>query len=114
MKTRFAARWFVVVGGLPLIAGCVVYEQPRPRVVAPPPPTVVVAEPAPPPSGRVEVIPPRPNMGFVWVPGGWEWEGRWVWHDGRWMPPGHRGAVWVPGHWERHGHDRVWTRGHWD
>ncbi|HXF10199.1 MAG TPA: hypothetical protein VN625_05390 [Desulfuromonadaceae bacterium] len=109
----------ILIVATPLMfAGCIVEEHPgHPhRVYAPPPPhaEVVVVQPASPPPTKVEVIPPRPNMGFVWVPGAWEWEnGRWIWVGGRWAPPAKHGAVWIGGHWEKHGHGQVWVPGHW-
>ncbi|MCP1118913.1 YXWGXW repeat-containing protein [Robbsia andropogonis] len=44
---------------------------------------VIVARPAPPPL-RVEVAPP-PRVGYAWVRGHWQWDGR--------------AYAWVPGHW---------------
>ncbi|KKB64517.1 hypothetical protein WM40_05535 [Robbsia andropogonis] len=44
---------------------------------------VIVARPAPPPL-RVEVVPP-PRVGYAWVRGHWQWDGR--------------AYAWVPGHW---------------
>jgi len=95
----------MAVAVLPLIAGCVVYRHPRPRVV--------VTEPPPPPAAQVEVVPARPALEYVWVPGAWEWDGRWVWVAGRWAPPPRHGAIWIGGHWEHRAHERIWIRGHW-
>lgn len=44
---------------------------------------VIVQPPAPPP--RVEVRPAAPAVGYVWVPGIWQWNGR--------------DYEWVPGYW---------------
>jgi hypothetical protein len=42
--------------------------------------------PYPPPAARVEIIPPQPEGGAVWVDGEWSWQGkRWVWESGGWM-----------------------------
>jgi len=115
MKKFLSSKALLAVAGLPLMAGCVVYDHPGRggyRVVEPAP-VVVVEEPSTPPPVRVEVVPPRPNMGFVWVAGRWDWNGHWVWVPGRWTPPPKRGAVWEPGHWEKHGHGHAWVAGHW-
>jgi WXXGXW repeat (2 copies) len=102
-----------------LFAGCEVYENPGHHTVYRPAPAVVhhevvVVQPSAPPPMKVEVMPPRPNNGFVWVGGNWEWQnGGWVWKPGRWVPPPKRGAVWAPGHWEGHGHNKVWVEGGW-
>ena len=87
--------------GLPLLAGCVVYQEP-PAVVAAPPP-------------QVEVVPPAPGPVTIWfwVPGAWEWRGQWVWVGGRWAARPYAGAVWVHGGWGWRGHHRVWVEGHW-
>src|SRR5437867_11919180 len=68
--------------GLLLGAGCVervVYTSP-PVVVQQPSQTVVTEAPPPP---QVEVIAPAPGPEYVWVPGCWDWHGRWVWITGR-------------------------------
>jgi hypothetical protein len=42
----------------------------------------------PPPPARVEVVPPRPHDGDVWVGGQWEWASpTWRWLPGAWMSP---------------------------
>lgn len=51
-----------------------------------------------PPPVVVETPPPPPQVGYVWAPGYWYWEGhRHVWVPGRYMEPrpGHR---WVADH----------------
>jgi hypothetical protein len=90
------------LAGLLLFAGCVTYQEP--------PPAEGASEPPPP---QVEVIPPQPDVTFVWTPGYWDWRGRWVWARGWWGPRPHPGAVWVRGGWGYHGHHRVWMRAHW-
>jgi hypothetical protein len=76
------------VGAL-LSTGCTVevhhhHEPPPPVVTVGPPPVVVegdVAQPAP----IVEVVPARPWVGAVWVPGHWDRRPhRWVWIGGHW------------------------------
>ncbi|HEX7471099.1 MAG TPA: YXWGXW repeat-containing protein [Verrucomicrobiae bacterium] len=125
MKTPLLTASLGLIAGLLLVSGCVerrvVYrERPRPvvvqeqpAVVAPPPAetTVVVTE-APPPLSR-EVIVARPGPNHVWIPGVWEWHGRWVWIGGRWVIGPHPRAAWVPGHWMHRGHNYVFVRGYW-
>jgi hypothetical protein len=66
-----------------------------------------------PPPAPVEIV-PAPRVGFVWVPGVYEWRHHHhVWVEGHWVRerPGYRyePAVWVQanGHWVRHG--GVWV-----
>jgi hypothetical protein len=79
--------------------------------------TNYVEIPYPPPPARVEIIPPKPQEGAVWVDGEWSWQGKsWVWEPGGWvLPPDGFFAPWevlrldngkllfVPGSW--HGAD---------
>jgi hypothetical protein len=45
-----------------------------------------LAVPYPPPAAEVEMIPPIPEQGAVWVDGEWSWKGRrWVWEPGGWV-----------------------------
>jgi len=68
-----------------------------------------------PPAPRVEVIPPRPNVHAVWIPGHWYWDWRlstWIWLSGYWdMSP--MGTVWVPGYWDYDSGFYVWIGGYW-
>jgi hypothetical protein len=80
-------------------------------VIAPPPrmaagPTVIVRAPIQPPPPRVEVIPPAPRQGYLWIPGYWHWEAnRHRWIDGHWEQ--HREHEhWVDHRWERDDHDQ--------
>jgi hypothetical protein len=58
----------------------------------------VAAEPPPP---QVEVVPPMPYAGAVWIPGVWEWQGgRHVWVRGRYVRP-RAGYYYQPHRWER-------------
>src|ERR1051326_1631686 len=93
--------------------GCVtktVYVE-RPPAASPPPAEVVVQEAPPPP--KTEVIVESPGPGYVWTPGYWSWQGRWVWIGGRYVVRPHPHAVWVGGHWVRRGRGHVWVEGHW-
>jgi len=101
MKSTILAKIVPFATGLILLAGCVV-ETPAP----PGPP------PGPPPDAVV-VPPPAPSVSVVWIPGGWDWRGRWVWVNGYYGRPPRPGAVWVGGGWAYHGNRRVWMRGHW-
>ncbi|MGA2864948.1 MAG: hypothetical protein ABSF95_10735 [Verrucomicrobiota bacterium] len=96
------------------LAGCVVRRVyvPGPPVAAGPPAAEVVVGQAP-PAPPAEVYVPAPGPGYLWAPGFWSWEGRWVWKSGSWVIRPHPQAVWVPGHWGRHGRGYVWIGGYW-
>jgi hypothetical protein len=100
MKKIALRKLLPLAAGLSLLAGCVVEQPAPPTPEAPPPP-------------EAEVVPPQPDMTFVWAPGYWDWQGRWVWRRGYWGPRPHPGAVWVQGHWNHRGHRNVWVRSHW-
>ena len=72
---------------------------------------VVVTET--PPAPQVEVVGVAPGPEYIWVPGWWEWHGRWVWMEGRWTVGPHPHARWEPGHWVHHGRGYVWRPGRW-
>ena len=59
--------------------------------------TDIVVNVAPPPL-RYEVV-PAPRVGYVWVPGYWDWRR-------------HR-HLWVAGHWTRHRHGYVYAPAAW-
>ena len=130
MKKQILIKSLLVVASLPFLAGCVerqvvyrdrpVYVQPAqpgpPPVTdnAPPPDTTTVVDvPAPPPQADVVTVAPGPPDVYLWVPGAWEWRGRWVWYGGHWGVRPHPGAIWIGGGWGWHGHHRVWVGGHW-
>jgi hypothetical protein len=70
---------------------------------------VQVAPPAP----IVEVRPPLPFAGAVWIPGYWRWhDGRHVWVGGRWSAA-RAGSVWEPNHWQHTPRGWVHVHGHW-
>ncbi len=103
-----------LAGTVLLGSGCVERRVVYVRQPAPPPPAggeVVVTEA--PPAPQVEVVGIAPGPEFVWMPGAWEWRGRWFWVGGRWAAGPHPGALWVQGRWIRHGHGHVWVRGYW-
>ena len=66
-----------------------------------------------PPEAQVEVVGNPPGPDYVWAPGYWEWDGRWVWVSGRWVLTPRPHAVWVPGHWRRTSQGWVWIHGYW-
>ncbi|HEV2318535.1 MAG TPA: hypothetical protein VGV18_02210 [Verrucomicrobiae bacterium] len=100
MKKIVLTRLLALAAGLALFAGCVTEEAPAPGPENPPPP-------------ESEVIPPQPNLTFVWTPGYWDWRGRWIWVHGYWGSRQHPGAVWIQGHWIHRGHRYIWIRPHW-
>ena len=70
----------------------------------------VAAEPPPP---QVEIVPPLPYPGAIWVPGIWEWHGgRHVWVRGRYVRP-RAGYYYEPHRWERAPNGWRHTHGGW-
>ena len=114
-----------------LVGACVIYDGPprravvvREPVVVRQAPVVVAPAPAPyigaevvaesaPPAPLAEVQMASPGVDFVWIPGVWVWEGRWVWTAGRWERPPHPGAIWVPHRYEYRNGAHVFIRGGW-
>jgi len=87
---------------------------------APPPPAHEHEDRRPPPvaNGPTEA-PPSPReehqaarAGFVWIPGKWDWKGKWEWTAGHWERE-RAGKQWHTGHWDRNGTSWVWTEGGW-
>jgi hypothetical protein len=86
------------------LSGCVA------RVGVPPP--LLVNEP--PPRAMVEVRPPVPFYGAVWIGGYYEHRhNSYHWVPGRYVKPPHRGARWIPGRWKHHRRGWGWHEGHW-
>jgi outer membrane lipoprotein SlyB len=80
--------------------------------VAPPvPQSDTVTQAPPPPQSETVVVAPGP--GYVWVPGEWQWHGRWVWLGGYWAFPPDTSAVWVEGYWTRGPYGWYRVPGHW-
>ena len=53
--------------------------------------------PYPPPAARVEIVPPCPERGAVWVDGEWSWKGkRWAWEPGGWVLVPQKDAYFTP------------------
>ncbi len=66
-----------------------------------------------PPPVRYEPVPP-PRMGYVWVPGYWNWQHhRHVWVGGTWVRARH-GYAYYPHRWEQRGDRWYLERGRWD
>jgi hypothetical protein len=70
---------------------------------------------APPPPIRVEVRPPMPGDGYMWVDGYWGNDGhRYHWIGGHWDRPPYGGAHWVAHHYVHEGGGWRMEEGHWD
>jgi hypothetical protein len=135
-------RRLAVYAVLAALSGCVIYQTPPPAPPAPPadiPPQAEappsdeptpapdvsvyveppVAEPAPiavgwaPPPMLVEVPPPLPYAGAVWVGGYWVWQGNWVWAHGHWMAAPRPDYVWVHPYYEHRGDAVIFIDGYW-
>jgi hypothetical protein len=119
-------------------SGCTVYQAPPPpqHEFVQPIPAVTYVEPAPqavvsiyveppilqpapilvgwaPPPMLVEMPPPLPYAGAVWVGGYWVWEGNWVWAAGHWMAPPQPNYAWVHPYYEHRDSGVVFITGHW-
>jgi outer membrane lipoprotein SlyB len=68
---------------------------------APPAQTDADAAAQGPPAPPAEAVAISPNPGYVWIPGEWQWHGRWIWVTGYWAPPPYPHAVWIDGYWTR-------------
>lgn len=65
-----------------------------------------------PPAPVVEYV-PAPRVGWVWVPGVWEWRGhRHVWIGGHWARVRH-GHYYAPARWVPRGDRWAYERGGW-
>lgn len=71
----------------------------------------IIVDVAPPPA-RVEVV-PAARVGYVWVPGFWEWRGHHhVWVSGRWVRE-RRGYLYAPARWEEVNGRWIYRPGVW-
>jgi len=121
MKTVFQKIFFLIVAAF-FIAGC---ASERPVNVAPSVATgddlYFGAPTQAPPKDQKDVVPPPPGLAAHWwfIPGRWEWRGKWVWTAGYWRPRPHSGDYWLGGQWEQQTNSTlqtnvyVWKRGHW-
>ena len=67
-----------------------------------------------PPAIPVEVQPPIPEPGYLWVPGYWAWSpAGYDWVPGMWVLPPSAGLVWTPGYWGWVNGAYVWNAGYW-
>ncbi|MCU0662370.1 MAG: YXWGXW repeat-containing protein [Myxococcota bacterium] len=97
---------------LPMAIGgchCTLYSTaattPQPIYVSTPPPPV-----------KVEIQPPAPSAGYVWIEGHWDWndaDTSWVWVEGTWTRPPKEGWQWVPPKFDDREDNDVYTPGHW-
>ena len=84
------AAWLTFAAGVALAWGYACGSSlPTPRIGQPPEATIGYVEvPYPPPAAQVEIIPPSPHEGAVWIDGEWAWQGRrWTWEPGGWVVP---------------------------
>ncbi len=92
------------------LSGCVVAPY-RPVGYAPGGEVIVAS--VPPPAPYVEVVPPPPYGGAVWLGGYWGWQGnRHVWVGGRYEAP-RPGYTWQPHHWVQHNNQWHLEGGAW-
>ncbi len=118
--------WVLAASTALLLGACVVYDGPPPRVVRVRQPQPVIVEEQPtyvvgsevvadsaPPAPITEVMTAQPGVEFVWIPGVWVWEGRWIWTAGHWDRPPRPGMIWVPHHYEYRNGAHVFIRGGW-
>lgn len=90
----------------------------RPLVAAPAPlspydAVYEVAAPTAVPPPRDEVVPPPPTPAYVWIPGYWDWRGRFAWVEGRYVLPPEGRAQYVAQTWRRRDGLYWPIRGHW-
>ncbi len=125
-KSNLLMPVLAVATAATFLSGCVVretryrYASPPPDMYAQPPPPPpgggaveieVNAPPPPPPAPDVITVSPGPE--FLWIPGVWMWEGRWVWHGGHY---GHRpraGVRWYGPHYVYRGGRHIYIGGGW-
>ena len=73
----------------------------------------------PPAAGPTEAPPPphaetaTARAGFVWVPGRWDWRGKWEWIAGH-EERERAGKKWREGRWDHQGDRWVFSEGAWD
>ena len=81
---------------------------------APPDPVPAIVVQSEPPPVRIEVIPPQPDDGFVWVAGYWTWRvNSWLWIGGSWCRPPHSHVVWIEPRWDHEGDHWHFNPGRW-
>src|SRR5436190_4670449 len=113
MKRLFVLLPIGALGLAASLTACVersAYVEAPPAMSTPPGAAITEAPPTTPPTAPM-VASPGPQ--YVYTPGYWSWQGRWVWVQGSWVVPPYPGGVWVPGKWEHKGPGYVWVAGHW-
>ena len=120
MKVSLVLTVGASIGGLLFGSGCAKptfatsRTSPKPiyhNSVTTPPDLTIITEAPPPP--QIEVVGDTPGSDYTWIPGHWEWEGQWVWAEGKWVKAPRPEAMWVPGRWIHRMHGWVWIRGYW-
>ncbi len=112
---RAKFSWLGITGAAALLAlaalgGCVAYPN---GAVGPIGPEVYVD--AAPPAPLYENVTIAPSVGYVWIPGFWNWYGgRYTWNAGRWGRPPQGYNHWRPGQWQHTPRGHRWTGGQWD
>jgi hypothetical protein len=121
------------MASLVLLSGCasappqrVVYVAQPVRPYSPPPQVVTsvydepaLSQPEPiavrwaPPPMLVEIPPPAPYDGAVWIGGYWVWNGNWTWAHGRWADVPRPRYYWVHPYYEYRDHAVVFISGYW-
>jgi hypothetical protein len=118
---RHVAQWLVaisvVTGGLAGSTRSFAQPTVRDHRVPNPEPPQPVRDHRKLPPGPTEPPPPRAeapaaHAGFVWIPGRWDWRGKWEW------VPGHEereraGKKWREGRWDHRGDQWVYSDGEW-
>jgi hypothetical protein len=116
MKHPVAIQLLATAAALALFAGCASHA---PTNVGPQVATaddVSVSPPTqPPPPNQRDIIPISPGPRTLWyfLPGRWDWRGKWVWVPGNWRPRPHPGDIWIQGKWVAQDNIYVWQKGHW-
>jgi len=114
MSPRYIV-WFALAGSM-VVANA--HAQPEVREHrrdhGPPPPP-----PGAPPAGEPTEAPPPPRVekqaaraGFAWIPGRWDWRGKWDWVPGHWERE-RAGKHWREGRWEQRDKKWIYTQGEW-
>jgi hypothetical protein len=104
MRLAFALSSALLIAGMGVLPACDAEYVDDGGVVE------VDAEPPPP---QVEVVPPEPYAGAVWVGGRWVWRGhRHEWVRGRYVHP-RVGYHYVAHRWERRGTRWHYEPGRW-
>ena len=112
MKRGLALSIVVLLVACLALVGCRIHGPRRGYLSIGPLPAAIVVETAP-PAIRVEPMPPRPSPAHVWIPGYWNWAGRWVWVPGRYAYGPKPSAVWRGARTERRGGRLYFAPGHW-